>query len=82
MKTKTFKDFREAMAWVNQVAALSERLDHHPDIQIRWNRVTLRLTTHDAGGLTSKDEFWAESEVLLAADARGGGGQRHRVQSF
>ncbi len=50
-----FKDFVKAMAFVNQVARLAERACHHPDIDIRWNRVTLRLSTHDAGGLTEKD---------------------------
>jgi 4a-hydroxytetrahydrobiopterin dehydratase len=43
------------MKFVNAVARLAERLQHHPDIDIRWNRVTLRLTTHDAGGLTRMD---------------------------
>ena len=50
-----FPDFPAAMAFVNQVAALAEAAAHHPDIDIRWNRVTLLLTTHDAGGLTEKD---------------------------
>jgi len=40
---------------VNAVAALAEQAWHHPDIDIRWNKVTLTLTTHDAGGLTQKD---------------------------
>jgi 4a-hydroxytetrahydrobiopterin dehydratase len=48
-------DFAEAMAVVNQVAALAEEVNHHPDIDIRWNTVTLRLTTHSDGGLTGKD---------------------------
>jgi 4a-hydroxytetrahydrobiopterin dehydratase len=48
-------DFAEAMAAVNQIAALAEAANHHPDIDIRWNTVTLRLTTHDAGGLTDQD---------------------------
>jgi len=50
-----FVDFSEAMAFVNKVAALAEEAGHHPDIDIRWNRVTLRLTTHSRGGLTRKD---------------------------
>jgi 4a-hydroxytetrahydrobiopterin dehydratase len=50
-----FRDFAEALAFVNRVGALAEAAGHHPDIDIRYNRVTLTLTTHDAGGLTSKD---------------------------
>jgi 4a-hydroxytetrahydrobiopterin dehydratase len=54
-RTYQFKDFPVAMKFVNAVAKLAERAWHHPDIDIRWNRVTLTLTTHDAGGLTKKD---------------------------
>ena len=50
-----FRDFREALAFVNTVGALAEAAGHHPDIDIRYNTVTLALTTHDAGGLTGKD---------------------------
>ena len=50
-----FKDFPAAMKFVNAVAELAEAAWHHPDIDIRWNKVTLALTTHDAGGLTEKD---------------------------
>ncbi|HEX3539992.1 MAG TPA: 4a-hydroxytetrahydrobiopterin dehydratase [Acidimicrobiales bacterium] len=55
VKVVTRKDFAEAMQFVNAVAALAERANHHPDIAISWNRVTLRLSTHSAGGLTSLD---------------------------
>jgi 4a-hydroxytetrahydrobiopterin dehydratase len=48
-------DFVGALAFVNAVGGLAEAANHHPDIDIRWNTVTLRLTTHDAGGLTTKD---------------------------
>lgn len=48
-------DFAGALAFVNAVGELAEAADHHPDIDIRWNTVTLRLTTHSAGGLTAKD---------------------------
>ena len=51
----TFPTFREAMVFVNQVAELAEAADHHPDIIINWNKVTLSLTTHDRGGLTALD---------------------------
>jgi len=43
------------MAFVNQLAELAEAAGHHPDIDIRYNKVTLGLTTHDAGGLTEND---------------------------
>ena len=54
-RTYQFKDFPGAIKFVNAVADLAERAWHHPDIDIRWNKVTLTLTTHDAGGLTEKD---------------------------
>ena len=54
-KTYQLKDFVRAMGFVNSVALLAERANHHPDIDIRWNRVTLILSTHSAGGLTEKD---------------------------
>jgi 4a-hydroxytetrahydrobiopterin dehydratase len=54
-RTFTFEDFLGAMAFVNRVAELAEQHQHHPDIMIRYNKVTLTLTTHDAGGLTEKD---------------------------
>jgi len=55
VKTVTKKDFAEAMQFVNGVADLAEKANHHPDISISWNKVTLRLSTHSAGGLTQKD---------------------------
>ncbi len=54
-RTFGFKDFPAAIIFVNAVAKLAEAAGHHPDIDIRWNQVTLALTTHDAGGLTRKD---------------------------
>ena len=54
-RTFTFADFRAALAFVNQVGELAEAANHHPDIDIRWNRVRLALVTHSAGGLTKKD---------------------------
>jgi len=50
-----FKDFVEAMKFVNRVAEIAEAAGHHPDMDIRYNRVTLGLVTHDAGGITAKD---------------------------
>ena len=55
VRTYKFKDFVVAMKFVNVVAKLAEKAAHHPDIDIRWNKVSLLLTTHDAGGLTEKD---------------------------
>lgn len=54
-RTFGFADFNEAMGFVTRVAMTSDVADHHPDIDIRWNKVTLALTTHDADALTSKD---------------------------
>ena len=54
-RTFVFKDFPAAIKFVNAVAKLAEKAWHHPDIDVRWNKVTLVLTTHDAGGLTEKD---------------------------
>ena len=54
-KTFQFKDFRASLHFVNGVGELAEQAGHHPDIDIRYNRVRLALTTHDAGGLTQKD---------------------------
>jgi 4a-hydroxytetrahydrobiopterin dehydratase len=51
----TFADFREAMSFVNSVAAVAEKAGHHPDIDIRYNKVALALASHDAGGITEKD---------------------------
>jgi len=54
---KVFKHagFTEAMGFVTSVALLAERANHHPDIDIRWNMVTIALTTHSDGGVTEKD---------------------------
>ena len=54
-RTYPLKDFVAAMKFVNAVAKLAEQAWHHPDIDIRWNKVTLTLTTHSEGGLTEKD---------------------------
>ena len=60
-RTWTFADFRGSMAFVDRVAGLAEAADHHPDIDIRYSKVTLALSTHDAGGLTARDFALAES---------------------
>ena len=63
----TFKDFLEAMAFVNRIAALAESAGHHPDIDIRYNRVRLALISHDAGGLTVRDADLARRITSVAA---------------
>jgi 4a-hydroxytetrahydrobiopterin dehydratase len=55
VKTRRGRDFADSLAYVIAVGALAEEMDHHPDIDIRWNVVTLRLTTHSDGGITAKD---------------------------
>ena len=54
-RTFELPSFPEAIAFVNRVAEVAEEANHHPDIDIRYNKVTLTLSTHDQGGLTSKD---------------------------
>ncbi|MDJ0924240.1 MAG: 4a-hydroxytetrahydrobiopterin dehydratase [Acidimicrobiia bacterium] len=60
--TKTFvlRDFNEALGFVTRVGLLSEVADHHPDIDIRWNKVTVALSTHSENALTDKDVNLAE----------------------
>jgi 4a-hydroxytetrahydrobiopterin dehydratase len=64
VKEVALADFAGAMGFVNAVADLANQRDHHPDIDIRWNRVTLRLTTHSQGGITE-----ADLELARAIDA-------------
>ena len=54
-RTVTRKDFRDALLYVNAIGYLAEQANHHPDIAISWNKVTLHLVSHSAGGLTAKD---------------------------
>ncbi len=54
-RTVTFAGFPAAIAFVNRVAEAAEKANHHPDIDIRWNKVRLALSSHDAGGLTDRD---------------------------
>jgi len=64
----TLKDFVAAMNFVNRVAEKAEAAGHHPDIDIRYNRVRLALVSHDAGGLTEKDfQLAAEIDAVLTA---------------
>jgi len=68
--TVTFHDFRAALEFVNAVGAAAEAANHHPDIDIRWNKVRLALTTHDAGGLTLLDLAVAAAIDRLRPDVR------------
>lgn len=54
-RTFAFKDFLEAMAFVTTAACAAQAAQHHPDILIRYNKVTMTLSTHDAGGISHKD---------------------------
>jgi 4a-hydroxytetrahydrobiopterin dehydratase len=56
-----FPDFAAAMAFVNQVAEKAEKAGHHPDIDIRYNKVRLGLVSHDKGGLTERDMKMAQT---------------------
>ena len=60
VKTVKCRDFPGALAYVGEVGALAEEADHHPDIDIRYNRVTLSLITHDSDGITRRDLDLAE----------------------
>ena len=65
-RTFVFKDFPASVKFVNAIARVAEKAWHHPDIDIRWNKVTLALTTHDEGGLTEKDFALAKKFDALA----------------
>jgi 4a-hydroxytetrahydrobiopterin dehydratase len=66
-KQYTFKDFMDAIAFVNRLAPEAEKADHHPDILINYKRVTLTYSTHSEGGLTDKDFAGAATADRLAA---------------
>lgn len=64
-----FADYDEAMDFIVRLADVARTLDHHPNLSNVYNRVELRLQTHDAGGVTEKDlEFAARANALLAAE--------------
>lgn len=69
--TRTFKftDFAEAIAYVVRLGFAAEAADHHPDIDVRYKRVTLTYSTHSEGGLTEKDFAGAEMATTLAGPA-------------
>ena len=54
-KLYAFEDFMQGMMFLNRVAKLAEGMNHHPDVDVRYNKIKLSLTTHDEGGLTTRD---------------------------
>lgn len=64
-----FDSFRDSIVFVNRVATLADSADHHPDIDVRFDSVTITLSTHDAGGITEKDLDLAE-QIDFATSAR------------
>lgn len=62
-----FKDFAQALLFVNSVGFLAEKQNHHPDIQILWNKVRISMNTHDADGITQKDFDLAKSIQSLVS---------------
>lgn len=64
-RTFEFPDFVESIGFVAEIAVFAEKANHHPDIDIRWNKVTLRLSTHSEGGLTTKDVELADRFDVL-----------------
>jgi len=60
VKDFAFESFRDSIVFVNRVATLADRANHHPEIDIRFDQVHLTLTTHDSGGITEKDASLAE----------------------
>lgn len=65
-RTFQFDTFLEAIAFVNRIAEYAEEVEHHPEMLIRYNKVTLTVSTHDAGGITEKDfELAGHADGLL-----------------
>ncbi len=67
VRSITAPSFAEGIRLVDEVAAVADQIDHHPDIDIRWTTVTIRLATHSAGGLTEMDVQLAAAIDRLAA---------------
>lgn len=64
-KTYTFEKFADGIAFVGRVAKIADEMDHHPDIDIRYTKITMTLSTHDAGGITASDLTLAERMEAL-----------------
>ena len=71
MRTYDRGDFDGSIAFVNAIAAAANAADHHPDLALSWNRVTVRLSSHDAGGITERDLRLAAQIDALATIAGG-----------
>ena len=70
-RTFNFETFLQAMSFVVRIAELAEDLGHHPDILVRYNKVTLTVSTHDAGGLTDKDfQFARQADIVISEEAQ------------
>ncbi|MBN9411075.1 MAG: 4a-hydroxytetrahydrobiopterin dehydratase [Burkholderiales bacterium] len=66
-KTYTFANFHETIAFVNALAFIAHRQDHHPDLSVHYNRCVVRFNTHDVGGISETDlECAAQADALLA----------------
>jgi 4a-hydroxytetrahydrobiopterin dehydratase len=68
VQERTFATFPKAILFVNQVAPLAEAAGHHPDIDIRYNRVRLALISHDAGGITERDISMAKRISAISGE--------------
>jgi len=71
-KTFEFAGFREAIAFVNRVAAVADEMDHHPDLDIRYNKVHAALSTHSSGGITRLDLALAAAMDAAQRSVSGG----------
>ena len=59
-KTFSFNRFADGIAFINRIAAIADEMNHHPDIDVRYTKITITLSTHDAGGITDSDLMLAE----------------------
>lgn len=69
-KTFRFADYYRTIAFVNALAYVAHREDHHPDLGVHYDRVAVRYSTHDAGGLSENDFICAAKAEALAAESR------------
>lgn len=75
VKDFVFNEFMDGIRFVNEVSAIAEKLDHHPDVHIRWTRIRLEIQTHDEGGITPLDlKLAGEIEKNLGENRRVGKG--------
>ena len=81
-KTFRFPGYGETIAFVNAVAAVAQREDHHPDLSVTWGRITVKLSTHSAGGITDKDFDLARKIEEVALWRPSGGALTGTPQKF